>query len=203
MSELQIATAELLPARLRSEDERHPRRRLDAAFEGRQAGLQRLLPAVFVRQFHHRQRTLCGESPQRCADRARLRARLRRADGRRRGSQRDEAACGRQFCRVRRRRRGPVRSDVSQDCRVRPHHRSRCARASLSARPYARGDAHHQSRQPHRCRRRDPQDHRAWRTLFTGDLGASVRVPRGGRLPDAGRHLRPARQRAQGHRDII
>ena len=29
------------------------RRRLDAAFAKRQAGLQRLLPAVLVRQFHH------------------------------------------------------------------------------------------------------------------------------------------------------
>ncbi len=38
-----------------AEARRHPSRRFDAAREERQAGLQRIFPAILVRQLHHRQ----------------------------------------------------------------------------------------------------------------------------------------------------
>ncbi len=60
MPELPHAAPELLRRSLSLEDERHPRRWLDAAFQGRQADLQRLLPAILLRQFYHRQRALCA-----------------------------------------------------------------------------------------------------------------------------------------------
>ena len=68
----------------------------------------------------------------------RLRSCLRRADRRRRGAQCDEAACGRQFRGVRRRRGRAIRLDGRQDCRLRSDHCRRCARAPPFARAQPR-----------------------------------------------------------------
>ena len=89
---------------LRPEDARHARRRLDPDAPGRRAGLQRVLPAILVRDPRHRQRALRREGQERCAARAARAVRLQRPDRRRRGAQLDAAAARRCLRGVRRRR---------------------------------------------------------------------------------------------------
>ena len=92
MPELPSAQAKLLPARLRPEDERHPRRRLDTA--SRKTASRSTAPSSSNPRsaLTHRQRALRGEGAQRRAARTAWPARLRRPDRRRRGAQCDEAA---------------------------------------------------------------------------------------------------------------
>ena len=91
LPELPPRDGSALPEELRPQDERHPRRRLDADEPERRAGLQRLLPAIVVCDPCHRERTLCGEDTQRRAARSGRPVRLQRTDRRRRGAQFDAA----------------------------------------------------------------------------------------------------------------
>ena len=77
---------------LRPEDARHARRRLDAHEQGRRAGLQRVLPAILLRDPRHRQRALHGEGQERRAARTPGTLRLQRADRGRRSAQLHAAA---------------------------------------------------------------------------------------------------------------
>ena len=64
------------------------------------------------------------------------------------------------------------------------------------ARPRARRHPYDRPQGLRRRGRRDPQDQRRRRALCAGNLGGAGGVSRGHRVPDAGGHLRAARQRA-------
>ena len=135
LRQLRSGQAQLLRACLSAEDAGHARRRLDAVVQGRQAGLQRLLPAVVIRHLCAHPGALRREGAQRRAARTARAARLQRADRRRRGAQCHQAEARRQFRGVRRRRGRPVRADGGEDRRLRSHHRGRhpCAPARARA----------------------------------------------------------------------
>ena len=129
-------------------NERHPRRRLDAALQGRQAGLQRLLPAIVVRLITPSPTNAIAVKVRSDAPIESSRnARLRRTDRRRRGAQCVEARARREFRGVRRRHGRIIGSDGSEDRRLRSDHCRRCARHTSFARARYRRDAYDQSRE--------------------------------------------------------
>ena len=72
---------------LRSEDARHARRRLDADEPEWRAALQRLLPAIVVRDLRHRQRALRRQSQEGCPARSAWAVGVQRTDRCRRRAQ--------------------------------------------------------------------------------------------------------------------